>query len=344
MKSVYKIYCIYAICGISLLLTNETVSQNVKVTKVSDDVIILHPRDVLDLSIVREVGGTVTAVQTDSGIVVVDSFGSLECAKQARELINDYFPDSKFKYLICSHHHSDHIRGNQYFSDACIIAHARVEQYMREEYERLHRKYGCYQEKIDSLENVLITGKVTSQKETIEKELAFWKYAKNFLKTYTLALPNININSNTILKVGGKIFEILFGGTAHTDNDLVILDREDRLLIMCDLFCYRKCYLMNSESDARNWIAILNKLIARRGEYDYVIPGHCGTIEKPDALIEQRDYLVDLCEYVEKAIKDNMNLEQAMKNVQLEQYENYWMYDKIVLDVEAYWKQLERRN
>ena len=109
------------------------------------------------------------------------------------------------------------------------------------------------------------------------------------------------ITSDVILKLGGKTFEILYFGTAHTNNDLVVLDRESRLLIMGDLLCHRKCYIMSPESDATNWIALLEKLIERSTEYEYVIPGHGGVVANVNALMEQRDYLKNLCNAVKNA-------------------------------------------
>jgi len=97
--------------------------QNIGVTKIEDDVLILHPAKANDLLNIREVGGTVTAIQIDSGVVIIDSFCSLDAAKTARSLIHKQFPNSPFKYLINTHHHDDHILGNPVFSDACLIAH-----------------------------------------------------------------------------------------------------------------------------------------------------------------------------------------------------------------------------
>ena len=272
---------------IFLTKTTTLISQDIQITPITDDVIVLHARDLTNMSVVREVGGNITAVRTDSGIIVTDSFISPRAGRIARQLIEAFFPNVPIKYLVNTHHHSDHVQGNQYFQDASIIGH-----------------------------------------QNLERRVPY--------------PPTLQITSDVILKLGGKTFEIIFFGTAHTDNDLVVLDREDRLLIMGDLLCYRKCYIMGSQSNAKNWIALLDQLIDRRDEYDYVIPGHGGTVENIDALIEQRDYLKNLCYAVESAQQRHLTLDQAKKSIQLEQYKTYLMYDRINLDIEAYWKQIEQ--
>lgn len=264
-------------------------SQDIAVTRISDDVLVLHPKVIDNMTIVRKVGGNMTAVRTDDGIVVIDSFTSLQAGQNARVLIQAHFPDVPISYLINTHHHSDHVGGNQSFQDACVVAHINLAKYVS-------------------------------------------------------APPSIQITSDAILSLNDKTFEILYFGAAHTNNDLVILDREDRLLIMGDLLCYRKCYIMNSESDAENWIALLDELIDRRSEYEDVIPGHGGVVVSAEALIEQREYLQDICDEVKNARHRNLSLDQAKEEVRLEKYKKYIYYDRIGLDIEAYWKQIEKKR
>jgi glyoxylase-like metal-dependent hydrolase (beta-lactamase superfamily II) len=57
--------------------------------------------------------------------------------------------------------------------------------------------------------------------------------------------PSLQITYDVIPKLGGKTFEIPYFGTAHTDSDLIVLDREDGFLIIGDLLCYRKFYIMD---------------------------------------------------------------------------------------------------
>ncbi len=241
-----------------LTILIELISQDIQVTPVTDDVIVLHARDLTNMSVVRKVGANITVVRTDSGIIMTDSFISPQAGTDARKLIETYFPNVPVKYLVNTHHHSDHVQGNQCFEDAGIIGH-----------------------------------------QNLERRVPY--------------PPSLQITSDVILKFGGKIFEILFFGTAHTDNDLVVLDREDRLLIMGDLLCYRKCYIMDSQSNAINWIALLDQLINRRDEYDYGIPGYGSAVENIDALIEQRDYLKNLSDAVKSARQRLLTLDQAKK-------------------------------
>jgi cyclase len=311
---------------------------------VTDDLIVLHAGEIDNMVVVREVGGNMTAIRTDSGVVVTDSFVSPQAGREARYLIEAHFPNVPIKYLINTHHHSDHIRGNQYFRDAVIVAHVNLEKHLLDDYDRLIEKYGNYNEKIVELKERIkeVQDGTTEQGKKLKEDLAYWEDVKAFLEQYIPTPPSFQITSNAILKLGDTTFEILYFGTAHTNNDLVVLDRDDKLLIMGDLLFYRKCYIMNPKSDPANWISLLNKLIERSDEYEYVIPGHGGVVLTVDALKEQRDYLKNLCDAVKGARQSDLNLDLAKKEIRLEQYKKYIDYDRIGLDIEACWQQLEK--
>ncbi|UCH89231.1 MAG: MBL fold metallo-hydrolase [Thermoplasmata archaeon] len=308
-------------------------ARDIEATRITQDVIVIHGG-----------GGNTTVARTDSGIIVVDSFVSPQAAREAKDIIIKYFPDIPIKYLINTHYHSDHVRGNQHFRDALIIGHANLEKHMMDDYDQLIKKYGSYDEKIMELENRIneVTVETGEAAHKLKEDSLFLKEAKTFLEEFIPTPPSLHITSDSILTIGGKIFEILYFGTAHTDNDLVILSREDQLLIMVDLLFHRNCYIINSTSDVKNWISILDKMIKRSAEYKYVIPGHGAVVVDANALVEQRDYLNIIWNTVTDARHRGLTLDQIKKEIKLDGYKEFIDYDKIGLDIEACWHQLER--
>lgn len=284
-----------AIAFITLITTVIPVkAQEIQSTRIAEDVVVIHGG-----------GGNITAVRTDSGIVVIDSFVSPKAAGEARRLIIESFPGIPIKLLINTHHHADHVRGNQHFRDGLIIGHVNLEKHMMDGYD--------------------------ANKE-----------AKTYPEEFVPTPPSLRITSDTILTLGGKTFKILYSGTGHTDSDLIILSPEDNSLIMGDLLFRRKCYIMSDESDVGNWITILNNMIERSDEYKWVIPGHGAVVANVDALAEQRDYLNRLWDAVTDAHHRGLTLDQAKEEIKLERYKAYIDYDRIGLDIEACWHQLER--
>lgn len=267
----------------------SALSQPIQTTEITDDVIVVHGG-----------GGNITAVRTDDGILVTDSFISPEAAREARDLIEKHFPDATIRYLVNTHHHSDHVGGNQCFKDVAIVGHRNLERGMMRE-------------------------RAAAKAES---------------EDYVATPPAVQISANTTIKLGGKTFEILHFGTGHTDNDLVVLDRQDKLLIMGDLLFVRKCYIMNSGSDVKNWIATLDKLMIRSDRYQYVVPGHGAVVTDASALKQLQDYLVDLWTAVTDAHRKGLTLEEAKQEIRLEEYAEYGDYDQLGLDIEVCWRQV----
>lgn len=273
--------------------TLPALSQPIQTTEITEDVLVVHGG-----------GGNITAVRTDDGIVVVDSFISPEAATEARTLIEKHFPDATIRYLVNTHHHSDHVGGNQTFKDVAIIGHRNLERGM------MRDRAG----------------------------------ARTESEQHVPTPPTVQISSTTTIKLGGKTFEILHFGTGHTDSDLVIVDRQDKLLILGDLLFVRKCYIMNPGSDVKNWIATLDKLMVRSDQYQYVVPGHGAVVTDASALKQLQDYLVNLWKAVTDAHRKGLTLEEAKQEIRLEEYAEYEDYDRLALDVEVCWRQIIARR
>jgi len=319
---------------LSCILVAQIYSESIQSTKISEDVIVISGG-----------GGNITAVRTDEGILIVDSFASPQEAREARTLIEGHFPGSEIKYVINTHHHADHIWGNQVFDDAVIIGHANIEKNLMRDYAETLKEYEEYDDKIGALEIKLKEGKADKSGDTekTEKDIARWKRIKAVFDELVPTPPDVRIACDSSLKLGAKTFEFLCFGTAHTDNDLVVLDRDDGLLIMGDLLFYRKCYIMGPHSDTKHWIALLNKLIDNSSRYEHVIPSH-GPARGVgvSALEEQRDYLQALWDAVVGARQKGLTKDQAINQINLDQYKDWVDYDRIGLDIEACWIQMDR--
>jgi len=213
------------------------------------------------------------------------------------------------------------------------------------DYSETLKEYEGYDDKIGALEIKLKESRADKSEDTekIEKDIARWRWIKALCDEFIPTPPDVRITSDASLKLGGKTFELMYFGTAHTDNDLVVLDREDEILITGDLLFYRKCYIMGPHSDTRNWIVLLDKLIDNSSQYEHVIPSHgpprgVGV----SALEEQRDYLQALWDAVVDARQKGLTKDQAINEIKLEQYKDWLDYDRIGLDIEACWAQMER--
>ncbi|MDM7926037.1 MAG: MBL fold metallo-hydrolase, partial [bacterium] len=76
---------------------------------------------------------TMTVVDADTCLVVVDTWGSLPAARQAASRIDSLYR-KPVRFVINTHHHWDHAFGNAAFPDAGIVGHRFCGPDMLEDY------------------------------------------------------------------------------------------------------------------------------------------------------------------------------------------------------------------
>ena len=65
----------------------------------------------------------ITAINTEKGIVVVDAGISTNLTQKYRTKVEQVFQHGRFSYIINTHAHHDHYRGNSAFPEAQVIGH-----------------------------------------------------------------------------------------------------------------------------------------------------------------------------------------------------------------------------
>ncbi len=307
-------------------------SQEIAMEKIADDVLVLTGG-----------GGNITAINSDKGILVVDSFISPKAAQQARDLIEKQFPGKKIRYLVNTHFNLDHTFGNQVFRDTEIIGHINNSKWWGF-YDELIDRVRASGDRVKELEAKLNSVEQgTQEAEKIKRELEEWKQNQENYKDFVLTKANLDLDGNLDLRLGNKTIRILHFGPGHTDGDLVLLAEEDRVLIMGDLlFCHSVPYIhSHAGADVLNWVKSLDKLLQMSEKYDIVVPGHGGVGTK-QILEEQKSYLLDLWQAVVTAFKSGVSLDQAKAEIKLEKYKDYDRYNSLDTNIEACWRILER--
>jgi glyoxylase-like metal-dependent hydrolase (beta-lactamase superfamily II) len=236
----------------------------------------------------------VTALKTSDGIVVIDSYTSPEAAAVVKDLIIEELGSDRFLYVINTHHHWDHSQGNQVFEEAAVVGHENCRVSMIKQAENP----SFFVENNISSRNIAISEggeSEGSKKEDIPPPPP---------PTYTLLLdspgfeltpPEITFRDELTIYCGDTTFDLIFFGTAHTDNDILIHVPEQKLLFVGDLF-FKKSLPMISEyyrPDVRRWRIVREMIEERKDEITRVVPGH-GEFMTAEDLMLRMDYLLGL--------------------------------------------------
>jgi len=219
-----------------------------------------------------------TAIATAEGIVVIDTFETPEQARAARALIEG-LGRGPVRYVINTHHHGDHVFGNQAYSDLPIIAHAEAARAI-----------------VDSRPNAEWASQIAEDHPG-----------------FVLTLPNALYEGDGMkIVLGGKTLVLKHFRRAHSFSDTVVFSASDGVLVCADLVFNEMINFWTGECgiDVDNWIAALDELSRWQG-VDYVVPGH-GAVGGAEIIRARREYLADLRETVVGAMQRGSSLEEAM--------------------------------
>ena len=236
-----------------------------------------------------ETKGNVAWVNLGDFLVMVDSgmdpLTIAQIKKKAEEMTN-----LKFKYLVLTHSHSDHILGNQAFKDCEIIATESTCEQIKESKERWTKKQ-------------------------IEQFVAQRPEFKEKWKDLEIVLPTKTFEKEYIIKAqnSGKTIHIV-ETNGHTKGSAFVFVPEDKIIIAGDLiFAETYPYGADPSSNIYEWIRALDKIT------DYqprkIVPGH-GPVTVLAEVDLQRSYLQELVEFLEKHVNTHsLNEIKSLENL-----------------------------
>jgi quinoprotein relay system zinc metallohydrolase 2 len=228
-------------------------------------------------------------------VAVIDSGGSRQEGEALLAAIRAK-TDLPIRYVIDTHMHPDHCFGNAAFvADGTVfVGHAKLPAAMR--------RSGPY-----FLANM--------------RRLLGAAFAGT-----ELVLPTLLVRDRTTLDLGGRRLDLQAWPTAHTDNDLTVLDETTATLFAGDLVFLDRLPVV--DGNLSGWLGVMDPLVglpARR-----VVPGHGPpTAPWPEALAPERRYLTKLEADVRAALKAGRTIEQAAETVAPDSRDHWLMVPEI---------------
>lgn len=210
----------------------------------------VHQRryDPFDISIVVIEGG--------DGLLLVDTRVQPSEAEQLAADIAERFA-RPVRWVVNTHAHFDHTFGNQVFgpgstTDAAIYGHARIAAHFAE------------------FEGPRLAAWRADPAREPDRQ---WHDVE-------LAAPTHPIDRRVGLDLGGRIVELRPQPPAHTDTDLVLFVRDERVWLLGDLIEESGPVMYGSGSFPLGWPGVLDALADEMQPSDRVIPGHGRVVDR----------------------------------------------------------------
>ena len=199
---------------------------------------------------------------------------------------------SPVKYLVNSHSHNDHVRGNQVFSeDVDIISTKKTAEMIvvKNPHElAAERQYAALQvARYDSLLSVYSGDSTDVPFEQIQLWLPYFIELSDSSIEIKTRLPNVFIEEEKFLNGPQRKVQLLSRGHGHSPGDLVLYLPDDKIIFTGDLV-FNDMHPFMGQADLegwKNWLDFMGML-----DIDIIIPGH-GTIGDSDELDEMRNYI-----------------------------------------------------
>jgi quinoprotein relay system zinc metallohydrolase 2 len=248
-------------CLVSVLLTAIAHAQHVASALDVDEIapgVFVHAGQIA-LMTADNAGDTANIgfIVGREAVAVIDSGGSVRIGRQLHAAVRQR-TDLPIRYVITTHGHPDHMFGHAAFAEdgAIFVGHRNLPQ-------ALARRGPFY---LDAFRRLL---------------------GNALIDEVRLIAPTRLVESDTTLDLGGRTLVLKAWPTAHSDNDLTVLDGTTGTLFAGDLVF--SGHIPVVDGSLRGWLGLLDLLADLAAQR--VVPGHGVIGDWPAAITNQRRYL-----------------------------------------------------
>jgi glyoxylase-like metal-dependent hydrolase (beta-lactamase superfamily II) len=158
-----------------------------------------------------------------------------------------------------------------------------------------------------------------------------------------IPIPDLTFTDRMFIDLGGKQVHLIYTGRNHSDNSLVVLLPQHKLLFAVDFIPVETVAYRTMRNDFPDeWIESLKQV--EQLEFETLVPGH-GKIGTKAHVPRFRGYLEDLRAAVQAQVQKGASLEETKKHVQLPKYEQWQRYaDWFPENVEGMYRYLSQRK
>ncbi|MEJ2112555.1 MAG: MBL fold metallo-hydrolase [Flavobacteriaceae bacterium] len=320
MKRLFILLFVYFLCiNCKKEQTNITfTSSNFELLELSEGV----------YACIHKFGGTAICnagiIDNGTETIIFDSFLSPDAAEELKKIV-DTFNLSPIKYVINSHSHNDHIRGNQVFGDGVkIISTTKTAELIKkwepmdiaDEKEYAHLEFAHY----DSLYNNFSGDKTSREFQKILMWRPYYKTLDESHEKVVTTPPNTFFEDSMSLDGSAFPVKLISLGPGHTESDVVLHLPQQNIVFTGDLV-FNVChpYMGNGNINGlKIWLDHISSL-----NPETVIPGH-GDLGDSATILDMKSYVSNLETIADSLHQAKANATAAYHVNIPEKYKHWW--------------------
>jgi cyclase len=253
---------------------------------------LVKVKDGIYAAIANEGGGAMANagfIDLGDKTVVFDTFNTQQAAEDLKNAA-EQFTNRPVTWVVNSHWHGDHIRGNQVFTGSSIISSEKTYFMLKENTPSRIEKQ---KNDMDGLEKYIQT-LIDKDDPALKGEISFLKELALSLPTLRLVLPQYTFQEQFTFHGSKRSAQLIKFGRAHSPCDSVLYIPDDGVIFMADLLFVNTHPPFFEEGDVGNWRQSLEKIM----EMDFVtaVPGHgpVGTKDDLETIVQYMDKMAAL--------------------------------------------------
>ena len=273
--------------------------------------------------------GNATIVIGTESVLVFDGGGVPGMADQIIAKIKD-ITDLPVSHVVISHWHGDHNFGVHRFEDAFenvqFIAHDFTDRAMNSHKIDYILGYPTFVEKrLPKFQKQVETGLDSDGNPLSEDDKAFYKrmikdapHIDREYKKVKLVEPDLVIDGDIKINLGGRDIEIKHVGHGNTEGDLILWLPNEKIVSTGDIIVSPAPYAFNVPP--RAWAQTLKNINALN--YKYLVPGH-GAVQTDTALM---DLTIEAAEFIanerDRMIAEGLSPDDVKSQLSLSSFED----------------------
>jgi cyclase len=143
-------------------------------------------------------------------------------------------------------------------------------------------------------------------------------------------LPDVTFRDRMTFTLGGKEFQVIHVGTAHTRGDSILFIPQDRIVYTSEVFFYERFPFIDSGS--LHWIEAIDTILNLPA--DIIVPGNGQwLVNSPEetrrSLVRSKEVLIAVRDAVQAEIAKGATEDETVARLQLEQYRSMTGWDGV---------------
>lgn len=300
-------------------------ATNFDVQKLADNVYAVVRKDPPGLM----VDANNVFVIKDDYVAVVDSNGAPAITREVLAALRR-ITNKPVHYVVNTHYHDDHIRGNQVYRDAFpgveFVAHPFARDYLPAQGAANRRAFlkdapifaGQIRQLLKEGTN-LVGGEISEEERiSLSNDVALADVVLRDGASAETVLPTITVDDHLTLPGKGPVVEIRHPGKGHTAADLIVFLPAERIVVTGDLVVWPIPLVGDPQSHIGAWSGTLNAIRALKPVA--VVPGHGPVLRNDEYLFTLETMFASIRQQAAAAVARGESIQQARKTINLDEF------------------------